>query len=78
MELVLYLCCVGVQQLDVTDADTAPDDLEFLLEETPQHGTLLKVDGGVGSEMVNGKEPVVTRPIARPVPVGNPRVAHGT
>ncbi|XP_023676521.2 extracellular matrix organizing protein FRAS1 isoform X1 [Paramormyrops kingsleyae] len=45
---------IGVQQLDVTDADTAPDDLEFLLEETPRHGTLLKVDGGVGSEMVNG------------------------
>ncbi|XP_048099370.1 extracellular matrix protein FRAS1 [Alosa alosa] len=35
---------VGGQQLAVTDADTAPDELEFELVEPPVHGTLLRVD----------------------------------
>ncbi|KAJ8398108.1 hypothetical protein AAFF_G00431850 [Aldrovandia affinis] len=46
---------VGGQQLAVTDADTAPDELEFELVEAPVHGTLLKVNGFSGqTEMVNG------------------------
>ncbi|KAG7481357.1 hypothetical protein MATL_G00065830 [Megalops atlanticus] len=45
---------VGGQQLAVSDADTAPDELEFELVEAPIHGTLLKVDFGVQTEMVNG------------------------
>ncbi|KAL2092359.1 hypothetical protein ACEWY4_012157 [Coilia grayii] len=35
---------VGGQQLAVTDADTAPDELVFELVEPPVHGTLLKVE----------------------------------
>uniref|UniRef100_A0A4W4DQF0 VWFC domain-containing protein n=1 Tax=Electrophorus electricus TaxID=8005 RepID=A0A4W4DQF0_ELEEL len=35
---------IGGQQLAVTDADTAPDELEFELVEAPVHGTLLRVD----------------------------------
>ncbi|XP_035235651.1 extracellular matrix protein FRAS1 isoform X1 [Anguilla anguilla] len=46
---------VGGQQLAVTDADTAPDELEFEVVEAPVHGTLLKVSGFGGEiEMVNG------------------------
>uniref|UniRef100_A0A8D0CH89 Fraser extracellular matrix complex subunit 1 n=1 Tax=Scleropages formosus TaxID=113540 RepID=A0A8D0CH89_SCLFO len=47
---------VGVQQLAVADADTAPDELEFILLEAPQHGSLLKVDQGVHIEMLNGDQ----------------------
>ncbi|XP_031426498.1 extracellular matrix protein FRAS1 [Clupea harengus] len=35
---------VGGQQLAVTDADTAPDELEFELVEAPAHGNLVRVD----------------------------------
>uniref|UniRef100_A0A8B9K9Q3 Fraser extracellular matrix complex subunit 1 n=1 Tax=Astyanax mexicanus TaxID=7994 RepID=A0A8B9K9Q3_ASTMX len=45
---------VGGQQLAVTDADTAPDELEFELVESPVHGTLLRVDFGAQTQMVNG------------------------
>ncbi|XP_051540724.1 extracellular matrix organizing protein FRAS1-like [Myxocyprinus asiaticus] len=45
---------VGGRQLAVTDADTAPDELEFELVEGPQHGTLLRVDLGSQIQMVNG------------------------
>lgn len=39
----------------VTDADTAPDELEFELVEAPVHGTLLRVDFGTQTQMVNGR-----------------------
>lgn len=39
----------------VTDADTAPDELEFELVEGPVHGTLLRVDFGSQTPMVNGR-----------------------
>ncbi|XP_017560623.2 extracellular matrix protein FRAS1 [Pygocentrus nattereri] len=45
---------VGGQQLAVTDADTAPDELEFELVEGPVHGNLLRVDYGTQTQMVNG------------------------
>uniref|UniRef100_A0A8C1KDS0 Fraser extracellular matrix complex subunit 1 n=1 Tax=Cyprinus carpio TaxID=7962 RepID=A0A8C1KDS0_CYPCA len=45
---------VGGQQLAVTDADTAPEDLEFELVEGPLHGALLRVDLGSQVQMVNG------------------------
>lgn len=41
----LFFCvCVGGQQLAVSDADTAPDELEFELVEAPLHGELIKTD----------------------------------
>lgn len=39
----------------VTDADTAPDELEFELVEGPVHGTLLRVDFGSQTQMINGR-----------------------
>ncbi|KAM9446229.1 extracellular matrix organizing protein FRAS1 [Clarias gariepinus] len=45
---------IGGQQLAVTDADTAPDELEFELVEGPVHGTLLRVDFGSQTPMING------------------------
>ncbi|XP_073717143.1 extracellular matrix organizing protein FRAS1 [Misgurnus anguillicaudatus] len=45
---------VGGRQLAVTDADTAPDELEFELVEGPLHGTLLRVDLSSQIQMVNG------------------------
>ncbi|XP_046698206.1 extracellular matrix protein FRAS1 [Silurus meridionalis] len=45
---------IGGQQLAVTDADTAPDELEFELVEGPVHGNLLRVDFGSQTPMVNG------------------------
>ncbi|RXN23492.1 extracellular matrix FRAS1-like protein [Labeo rohita] len=45
---------VGGRQLAVTDADTAPEELEFELVEGPLHGTLLRVDLGSQVQMVNG------------------------
>lgn len=54
--LSLCLCvCVGGQQLAVSDADTAPDELEFELVEPPVHGELLKTDGGSHTSMTNGE-----------------------
>ncbi|XP_056136283.1 extracellular matrix protein FRAS1 [Lampris incognitus] len=35
---------IGGQQLAVSDADTAPDELEFEVVEAPRHGTLLRTD----------------------------------
>lgn len=46
---------LGGQQLAVTDADTAPDELEFELVEGPVHGTLLRVDFGSQTPMINGR-----------------------
>lgn len=48
-------CPVGGQQLAVTDADTAPDELEFELVEGPVHGTLLRVDYGSQTPVVSGR-----------------------
>ncbi|XP_073695623.1 extracellular matrix organizing protein FRAS1 [Garra rufa] len=45
---------VGGRQLAVTDADTAPEELEFELVEGPLHGTLLRVELGSQVQMVNG------------------------
>ncbi|KAF3695350.1 Extracellular matrix protein FRAS1 Precursor [Channa argus] len=45
---------IGGQQLAVSDADTAPDDLEFELVEAPLHGELLKTDGTTHISMTNG------------------------
>ncbi|TSN86075.1 Extracellular matrix protein FRAS1 [Bagarius yarrelli] len=45
---------IGGQQLAVTDADTAPDELEFELVEAPVHGTLIRVDFGSQTPMING------------------------
>lgn len=50
-----FLCLVGGQQLAVTDADTVPDELEFELVEGPVHGTLLRVDFGSQTPIVNGR-----------------------
>lgn len=44
-----------MRQLAVTDADTAPDELEFELVEVPLHGTVLRVELGSQIQMVNGK-----------------------
>lgn len=52
--LGLFPFRVGVRQLAVTDADTAPEELEFELVEGPLHGTLLRVDLGSHVQMVNG------------------------
>lgn len=52
----LGLCvCVGGQQLAVSDADTAPDELEFELVEAPIHGELIKTDGSTHISMTNGE-----------------------
>lgn len=40
----------------MTDADTAPDELEFELIEAPIHGELIKVDSNTQTTMVNGKD----------------------
>ncbi|XP_030272850.1 extracellular matrix organizing protein FRAS1 isoform X1 [Sparus aurata] len=45
---------VGGQQLAVSDADTAPDELEFELVEAPIHGELIKTDGSTHISMTNG------------------------
>ncbi|TNM90093.1 hypothetical protein fugu_004327 [Takifugu bimaculatus] len=45
---------IGGQQLAVSDADTAPDELEFELVEAPIHGELIKTDGGAQSSMISG------------------------
>ncbi|KAF7657675.1 hypothetical protein LDENG_00023850, partial [Lucifuga dentata] len=45
---------VGGQQLAVSDADTAPDELEFELVEAPIHGELIKTDGNTHTSMRNG------------------------
>lgn len=60
LSLCLCLCVdacvyVGGQQLAVSDADTAPDELEFELVEPPVHGELLKTDGGSHTSMTNGE-----------------------
>lgn len=46
---------VGGQQLAVSDADTAPDELEFELVEAPIHGELIKTDGSTHTGMTNGE-----------------------
>lgn len=46
---------VGGQQLAVSDADTAPDELEFELVEAPIHGELIKTDSGAQSSMISGE-----------------------
>lgn len=48
-------CRAGGRQLAVTDADTAPEELEFELVEGPLHGTLLRVNLGSQVQMVNGR-----------------------
>ncbi|XP_074526804.1 extracellular matrix organizing protein FRAS1 [Halichoeres trimaculatus] len=45
---------IGGQQLAVSDADTAPDELEFELVEAPIHGELIKTDGSEHTTMNNG------------------------
>uniref|UniRef100_A0A672YI22 VWFC domain-containing protein n=1 Tax=Sphaeramia orbicularis TaxID=375764 RepID=A0A672YI22_9TELE len=45
---------IGGQQLAVSDADTAPDELEFELVEAPVHGELVKTDGISYTSMSNG------------------------
>ncbi|XP_041644401.1 extracellular matrix protein FRAS1 [Cheilinus undulatus] len=45
---------IGGQQLAVSDADTAPDELEFELVEAPIHGELLKTEGSERISMNNG------------------------
>lgn len=52
---VFWLVCVGGQQLAVSDADTAPDELEFELVEAPVHGELLKAEGSARTSMINGE-----------------------
>lgn len=49
------LACVGGQQLAVSDADTAPDELEYELVEAPIHGELIKTDGSAHTSMINGE-----------------------
>lgn len=49
------LLCVGGQQLAVSDADTAPDELEFELVEAPIHGELIKTDNGAQNSMISGE-----------------------
>lgn len=39
----------------VSDADTAPDELEFELVEAPIHGELIKTDGSTHTGMTNGE-----------------------
>ncbi|XP_008299754.1 extracellular matrix protein FRAS1-like [Stegastes partitus] len=45
---------IGGQQLAVSDADTAPDELEFELVDAPIHGDLVKTEGGASTRMANG------------------------
>uniref|UniRef100_A0A3Q3IUW6 VWFC domain-containing protein n=1 Tax=Monopterus albus TaxID=43700 RepID=A0A3Q3IUW6_MONAL len=45
---------IGGQQLAVSDADTAPDELEFELVEAPLHGELVRTEGGGHISMANG------------------------
>ncbi|KAM9742832.1 extracellular matrix organizing protein FRAS1 isoform 2-T2 [Menidia menidia] len=45
---------IGGKQLAVSDADTAPDELEFELVEAPIHGRLIKTDGSTNIHMTNG------------------------
>ncbi|KAK2838085.1 hypothetical protein Q5P01_015297 [Channa striata] len=45
---------IGGQQLAVSDADTAPDELEFELVEAPLHGELIKTGGNTRTSMNNG------------------------
>ena len=45
----------GGQQLAVTDADTAPDELEFELVEAPAHGNLVRVDFSSQTPMSAGE-----------------------
>ncbi|XP_041854892.1 extracellular matrix protein FRAS1 [Melanotaenia boesemani] len=45
---------IGGQQLAVSDADTAPDELEFELVEPPIHGELIKTDDSTKTRMTNG------------------------
>ncbi|KAK5909396.1 hypothetical protein CesoFtcFv8_003328 [Champsocephalus esox] len=45
---------IGGRQLEVSDADTAPDELEFELVEAPVNGELIKTDGGTHTRMANG------------------------
>ncbi|XP_034027090.1 extracellular matrix protein FRAS1 [Thalassophryne amazonica] len=45
---------LGGQQLAVSDADTAPDELEFELVEAPVHGELIRTDGSMQTSMANG------------------------
>ncbi|XP_029366253.1 extracellular matrix organizing protein FRAS1 isoform X2 [Echeneis naucrates] len=45
---------IGGQQLAVSDADTAPDELEFEVVEAPIHGELIKTDGNTHTSMTNG------------------------
>ncbi|XP_029959982.1 extracellular matrix organizing protein FRAS1 [Salarias fasciatus] len=45
---------IGGQQLAVSDADTAPDELEFELVEAPIHGELIRTDGKTDGRMANG------------------------
>ncbi|XP_041084402.1 extracellular matrix organizing protein FRAS1-like isoform X2 [Polyodon spathula] len=42
------------QQLAVSDADTAPEDLIFELVEAPRHGSLMKSDYGFQTQMRSG------------------------
>lgn len=44
----------GGQQLAVSDADTAPDDLEFELVDAPIHGELMRRDDNI--RMSNGNQ----------------------
>lgn len=54
--LCLCVCvCAGGQQLAVSDADTAPDELEFELVDAPLHGELIKTDGNTHVSMTNGE-----------------------
>lgn len=53
--LPVVCVCVGGQQLAVSDADTAPDELEFELVEAPIHGELTKTDGSTHISMTNGE-----------------------
>lgn len=46
----------------MTDADTAPEELEFELVEGPLHGTLLRVDLGSQVQMVNGRYSIFGSP----------------
>lgn len=39
----------------VSDADTAPDELEFELVEAPVHGQLIKTEGSAHTSMINGE-----------------------
>uniref|UniRef100_A0A3Q1CIX6 VWFC domain-containing protein n=1 Tax=Amphiprion ocellaris TaxID=80972 RepID=A0A3Q1CIX6_AMPOC len=45
---------IGGQQLAVSDADTAPDELEFELVEAPIHGELIRTDSKTNTRMANG------------------------